>query len=622
MTWRERLLGRRVSSPANEGARGDDAGNAVRGGNEPPQPGWILQPGQVLVGTDAQAASAGVIGSNEADSVVALPDEVSPVAFFPDLPDPSAAQNPNQAVPQPALQAKGASPQIALLRGIKQLTDAVKVTFGPKGKNVVVTNKAGKPFVTRDCLAIAAQIDSGSALEDMGIRMLRDAAERVRAATGEAATTTMIFAHAIFAASVRALTDGANPTLLKQGIEEAISIIVEELVSFAQPVKSQAMIAAIGSLAAKGDEMAGEVIGAAMNKVGKEGVITIEEGQKVTTELEIGEGERFDRGYLSPHFVTDPEHMECVLEDAYLFIHEKKIAAMKDLLPVVEQIARTGRPVIFVAEEFDGEALAALVENKSRGTLQCVAVEAPGFGDRRRAMLEDIAILTGGKVIGEEIGVTLETVTLNDLGRARRIVVDRATTTIVGGAAKQADVEDRIRQIRAQIEGATSDHDRNKLMERFAKVVGGVAIIKIGGSSEAEIKERKARVEVALRATCAALEEGVLPGAGIALVRAAQRLDGLRLDGDARIAVKIVRDACEEPIRQIATNAGYDGTLVLREVLKKTKPSWGFNVATDEYEDLVRALVVDPTKATRVAVLTASAVSVQMLTTGAAVVGA
>src|SRR6266481_5625267 len=445
-----------------------------------------------------------------------------------------------------------------ILRGVNVLADAVTVTLGPKGRNVVLEKSFGAPNITKDGVTVAKEIELEDKFENMGAQMVKEVASKTSEVAGDGTTTATVLARAIFAEGIKMVAAGHDPMSLKRGIDRAVSAIVNELKSLSKPTKDQKEIAQVGTISANNDSTVGEIIAEAMNKVGKEGVITVEEAKGLETTLEVVEGMQFDRGYLSPYFVTDPERMEVVLEDAYLLIHEKKISAMKDLLPVLEQIAKTGRPFILVAEDVEGEALATLVVNKIRGTLQCVAVKAPGFGDHRKAMLEDVAILTGGKVIAEELGIKLESITLNDLGRAKRIVVDKDNTTLVDGAGKRADIEGRIKQIRAQIDETTSDYDREKLQERLAKLIGGVAVIKVGAATEVEMKERKARVEDAMHATRAAVEEGVVPGGGVALIRAQSALDKLKLGEEQNFGVQIVRRALEEPLRWIARNAGAD----------------------------------------------------------------
>ncbi|MFN3322807.1 MAG: chaperonin GroEL [Bryobacteraceae bacterium] len=504
----------------------------------------------------------------------------------------------------------------AILRGVNQLADAVKVTLGPKGRNVVLEKKFGGPTITKDGVTVAKEIELKDPLENMGAQMVREVASKTSDVAGDGTTTATILAQAIFREGVKSVAAGANPMALKRGIERAVEVAVDEVKKLSKPVSGD-MIAQVGTISANGDSTIGNIIAEAMKKVGKDGVITVEESKTMSTELQTVDGMQFDRGYLSPYFVTDPERMEVVLEDPYILIHEKKISNMKDLLPLLEQIARSGRPLLIIAEEVEGEALATLVVNKLRGTLNASAVKAPGFGDRRKAMLEDIAILTGGKAIMEETGIKLEGVRLEDLGRAKRVTVDKDNTTIVDGAGSQKNIEGRIKQLRAQIEETTSDYDREKLQERLAKLAGGVAVIKVGAATETEMKEKKARVEDALHATRAAVEEGIVPGGGVTLVRASRALDGLKVEGDEQIGVDIIRRSCQEPLRQIAGNAGFEGAIVVEKVAAAKEANYGFNAATGAYEDLVAAGVIDPTKVTRTALQNASSISALMLTTEA-----
>jgi len=505
----------------------------------------------------------------------------------------------------------------AILRGVNQLADAVKVTLGPKGRNVVLEKKFGGPTITKDGVTVAKEIELKDPLENMGAQMVREVASKTSDIAGDGTTTATILAQAIFREGVKSVAAGANPMALKRGIERAVELVVEDVKKQSQKVENEQKIAQVGTISANGDSTIGNIIAEAMKKVGKDGVITVEEAKTMVTELQTVEGMQFDRGYLSPYFISDPDRMECVLEDPYILIHEKKISNMKDLLPVLEQIARSGKPLLVIAEEVEGEALATLVVNKLRGTLNACAVKAPGFGDRRKAMLEDISILTGGKAIMEETGIKLEGVRLDDLGRAKRIVVDKDNTTIIEGAGKESAIQGRIKQLRAQIEETTSDYDREKLQERLAKLAGGVAVIKVGAATETEMKEKKARVEDALHATRAAVEEGIVPGGGVALLRAAKALDGVKLEGDEQIGVEVVRRACEEPVRQIVGNAGYEGAIVIEKVRANDNPKFGFNAATLQYEDLVAAGVIDPTKVTRSALQNASSIAALMLTTEA-----
>jgi chaperonin GroEL len=504
----------------------------------------------------------------------------------------------------------------AILRGVNQLADAVKVTLGPKGRNVVLEKKFGGPTITKDGVTVAKEIELKDPLENMGAQMVREVASKTSDIAGDGTTTATILAQAIFREGVKSVAAGANPMALKRGIEKAVERIVDEVKKFSKPVSGDA-IAQVGTISANGDTEIGNTIAEAMKKVGKDGVITVEESKTMSTELQTVDGMQFDRGYLSPYFVTDPERMEAVLEDPYILIHEKKISNMKDLLPLLEQVARSGKPLLVIAEEVEGEALATLVVNKLRGTLNACAVKAPGFGDRRKAMLEDIATLTGGKALMEETGIKLEGVRLEDLGRAKRVTVDKDNTTIVDGGGSPKNIEGRIKQLRAQIEETTSDYDREKLQERLAKLAGGVAVIKVGAATETEMKEKKARVEDALHATRAAVEEGIVPGGGVALLRAGKALTALKGEGDEQIGVDIIRKSVEEPLRQIAGNAGYEGAIVIEKVRSNDDPNYGFNAATGQFEDLVKSGVIDPTKVTRSALQHASSISALMLTTEA-----
>ena len=505
----------------------------------------------------------------------------------------------------------------AILRGVNQLADAVKVTLGPKGRNVVLEKKFGGPTITKDGVTVAKEIELKDPLENMGAQMVKEVASKTSDVAGDGTTTATILAQCIYREGVKAVAAGANPMALKRGIERAVAVVVEEVGKLSTKVENNAKIAQVGTISANGDTEIGSTIAEAMQKVGKDGVITVEESKTMHTELQLVEGMQFDRGYLSPYFVTDPDRMEAVLEDPYILIHEKKISNMKDLLPVLEQIARSGRPLVIIAEEVEGEALATLVVNKLRGTLNVAAVKAPGFGDRRKAMLEDIAILTGGKAIMEETGIKLEGVRVEDLGKAKRITIDKDNTTIVEGAGEHKAIEGRVKQLRTQIDETTSDYDREKLQERLAKLAGGVAVIKVGAATETEMKEKKARVEDALHATRAAVEEGIVPGGGVALVRAAKALDGMKGEGDEQIGINIIRRACQEPLRQIIGNAGYEGAIVVEKVTSNANVNFGFNAATDEYQDLVEAGVIDPAKVTRTALQNAASVSGLMLTTEA-----
>jgi chaperonin GroEL len=506
----------------------------------------------------------------------------------------------------------------AILRGVNQLADAVKVTLGPKGRNVVLEKKFGGPSITKDGVTVAKEIELKDPLENMGAQMVREVASKTSDVAGDGTTTATILAQSIFREGVKHVAAGANPMALKRGIEKAVEVAVAEVKKLSKTVADDVeKITQVATISANGDKTIGGIIADAMKKVGKDGVITVEESRTMVTELDTVDGMQFDRGYLSPYFVTDAERMEVVLEDPYILIHEKKISNMKDLLPVLEQIARSGKPLLIIAEEVEGEALATLVVNKLRGTLNACAVKAPGFGDRRKAMLEDIAILTSGKSIMEETGIKLEGVRLEDLGRAKRVTVDKDNTTIVDGGGKEKDIQGRIKQLRAQIEETTSDYDREKLQERLAKLAGGVAVVKVGAATETEMKEKKARVEDALHATRAAVEEGIVPGGGVALLRASKALLSLKLEGDEQVGVDIVRRACEEPLRQIVSNSGTEGAIVVGKVRENENPNFGYNAATDMYEDLVAAGVIDPTKVTRSALQNASSIASLMLTTEA-----
>jgi chaperonin GroEL len=506
----------------------------------------------------------------------------------------------------------------AILRGVNQLANAVKVTLGPKGRNVVLDKKFGSPTITKDGVTVAKEIDLKDPLENMGAQMVREVASKTSDIAGDGTTTATVLAQAIFREGAKNVVAGANPMELKRGIEKAVDAVIESLKSQSKPVAGN-MIAQVGTISANSDDTIGTIIAEAMEKVGKDGVITVEEAKTLETSLEVVEGMQFDRGYLSPYFVTDPERMEVALENPVILIHEKKISSMKDLLPLLEQVARAGRPLVIIAEDVDGEALATLVVNKLRGTLQAVAVKAPGFGDRRKAMLEDIATLTGGKAITEDLGLKLENIKLEDLGKAKKVTIDKDNTTIVEGGGAQKDIEGRVKQIRAQVEETTSDYDREKLQERLAKLVGGVAVIKVGAATETEMKEKKARVEDAMHATKAAVEEGIVPGGGVALIRAAKALDGLKLEGDQKVGVELIRKALEEPLRWIAANAGQEGSIVVARVKEAKNAGEGYNAATDKYEDMVAAGVIDPTKVVRSALQNASSIASLLLTTEALV---
>jgi len=516
----------------------------------------------------------------------------------------------------------GEESRSAILRGINQLADAVKITLGPKGRNVVIDKKFGSPTITKDGVTVAKEIELKDPLENMGAQMVREVASKTSDVAGDGTTTATVLAQAIFREGVKTVAAGANPMALKRGIDKAVERAIQEIQRMAKPVKGDA-IAQVGTVSANGDATIGNIIAKAMDQVGKDGVITVEESKTMETSLEVVEGMQFDRGYLSPYFVTDAERMEVSLENALILIHEKKISSMKDLLPLLEQVAKLGKPLLIIAEDVDGEALATLVVNKLRGTLNVAAVKAPGFGDRRKAMLEDIAILTGGKVISEDLGIKLESVQLSDLGKAKKITIDKDNTTIVEGGGKQGDIEGRVKTIRAQIDETSSDYDREKLQERLAKLVGGVAVIKVGAATETEMKEKKARVEDAMHATRAAVEEGIVPGGGVALVRAAKVLEKFDAtkDGDAdeQIGVTIVRRALEEPLRQIVQNAGKEGAVVVERVRSDKNDSFGFNAQTEQFEDLVKAGVIDPAKVTRTALQNAASIAGLMLTTEAMV---
>ena len=505
-----------------------------------------------------------------------------------------------------------------IMKGINTLADAVKVTLGPKGRNVVLDKSWGSPTITKDGVTVAKEIELEDKFENMGAQMVKEVASKTSDVAGDGTTTATILAQAIYREGSKLVAAGHNPMALKRGIEKAVATIVEELKKLSKPTQDQKEIAQVGTISANNDETIGNIIAEAMNKVGKEGVITVEEAKSMETTLEVVEGMQFDRGYTSPYFVTDPERMEVVLEDPYILINEKKISSMKDLLPILEQIAKMGRPLLIIAEDVEGEALATLVVNKLRGTLRVCAVKAPGFGDRRKAMLQDIAILTGGQVISEDLGIKLESVTAKDLGTAKRITVDKDNTTIVDGGGTREAIEGRVKQIRAQVEETTSDYDREKLQERLAKLVGGVAVIKVGAATETEMKERKARVEDALNATRAAVEEGVVPGGGVALLRCIPALANLKVEGEEAFGVSIVKRALEEPVRQIANNAGHEGSVVVERV-KNEKAAFGFNAETEIYEDLTLAGVIDPTKVVRFALQNAASVASLLLTTEAMV---
>jgi len=504
----------------------------------------------------------------------------------------------------------------AILRGVDTLADAVKVTLGPRGRNVILEKSFGSPTITKDGVTVAKEIELEDKFENMGAQMVKEVASKTSDVAGDGTTTATVLAQAIYKEGSKLVAAGVNPMAIKRGIEKAVEAVVEELKRLSKPTKDQEEIAQVGTISANNDTTIGNIIAEAMNKVGKEGVITVEEAKGMETTLEIVEGMQFDRGYLSPYFVTDPEKMTVTLSNPYILLNEKKVSTMKDLIPILEQIARMGKPLLIIAEDVEGEALATLVVNKLRGTLQVSAVKAPGFGDRRKAMLEDIAILTGGKVISEDLGVKLESVTLNDLGTAKTVSIDKDNTTIVDGGGTRKDLEGRVKQIRAQIDETTSDYDREKLQERLAKLVGGVAVIHVGAATETEMKEKKARVEDALNATRAAVEEGIVPGGGVALLRASKGLEKVKLEGEEQSGVSLVQRALEEPIRQIANNAGAEGSVVVEKV-KDQKAGFGFNAETGKYEDLMKAGIIDPTKVTRFALQNASSVAALLLTTEA-----
>ena len=502
----------------------------------------------------------------------------------------------------------------SILKGVNTLADAVKVTLGPKGRNVIIDRSYGAPNVTKDGVTVAKEIELEDKFENMGAQMVKEVASKTSDVAGDGTTTATILAQAIFREGAKSVAAGSNPMDVKRGIDKAVDAVVKELKKLSKPTKDAKEIAQVGTISANNDEAIGAIIAEAMEKVGKEGVITVEEAKGLETELEIVEGMQFDRGYLSPYFVTNAEKMEVELEDCLILINEKKISNMKDLLPVLEQIAKMGRPLLIIAEDIEGEALATLVVNKIRGTLHVAAVKAPGFGDRRKAMLEDIAILTGGKMISEDMGYKLENTKIEDLGRAKRITIDKDNTTIIDGAGSRAALEGRVKQIRAQVEETTSDYDREKLQERLAKLVGGVAVIKVGAATETEMKEKKARVEDALNATRAAVEEGIVPGGGVAYLRTLGALDKLKLEGDEEVGVRIIKKSLEEPLKMIANNAGLEGSIVVEKVKEKKGP-YGFNARTDQYEDMIAAGVIDPTKVTRFALQNAASVASLMLTT-------
>ncbi len=512
----------------------------------------------------------------------------------------------------------GENSRQAILRGVNALADAVKITLGPKGRNAVIEKKFGAPIITKDGVTVAKEIELRDPLENMGAQMVREVASKTSDVAGDGTTTATVLAQAIFREGVKTVAAGASPTALKRGIDKAVEVAVEEIKKLHKDVKGD-MIAQVGTISANNDKQIGGIIAEAMKKVGKDGVITVEESKTMDTTLEVVEGMQFDRGYLSPYFITDMDRQEVVLENALILIHEKKISSMKDLLPLLEQIAKLGKPLLIIAEDVEGEALATLVVNKLRGTLQCAAVKAPGFGDRRKAMLEDIAVLTGGKAITEDLGIKLENVKIEDLGKAKKLTIDKDNTTIVEGGGKAGEIEGRVKQIRLQVENTTSDYDREKLQERLAKLVGGVAVIKVGAATETELKEKKARVEDAMHATRAAVEEGIVPGGGTALLRCLNAIDKLKLHDDEAVGVGIVKRALEEPCRQIALNAGFEGAVVIGKIRESKDDNFGFNADTGEYVDLVKAGVIDPAKVTRLALQNAASIAGLMLTTEALV---
>jgi len=508
----------------------------------------------------------------------------------------------------------------AILKGINTLANAVKVTLGPKGRNVLIEKSFGSPTITKDGVTVAKEIELEDKFENMGAQMVKEVASKTSDVAGDGTTTATVLAQAIYREGIKLVTAGHNPMEIKRGIDRAVNVVVDELKKMSKETKGQKEIAQVGTISANNDDTIGKIIAEAMDKVGKEGVITVEEAKGMETTLEIVEGMQFDRGYLSPYFVTDAERMECILDEPYLLIHEKKISSMKDLLPILEQIARSGKPFLILAEDVEGEALATLVVNKLRGTLKCAAVKAPGFGDRRKAMMEDIATLTGGRMIAEDLGIKLENIRMEDLGQAKRVTIDKDNTTIVEGAGKKADIEGRVKQIRAQIEETTSDYDREKLQERLAKIVGGVAIINVGAATETEMKEKKARVEDALHATRAAVEEGIVAGGGVALIRSMPALSKLKLDSAQQLGVDIIKKAVEEPLWWIAQNAGgEESPPIVVDKVKKGKGDFGFNAQTEQYEDLVESGIIDPTKVVRCALQNAASVASLLITTEALV---
>ncbi len=512
----------------------------------------------------------------------------------------------------------GENARADIMKGVDKLADAVRVTLGPKGRNVVIDKKFGSPTSTKDGVTVAKEIELEEPFENMGAQMVKEVASKTSDVAGDGTTTATVLAQAIYREGMKNVTAGANPMELKRGVDKAVEVVVEQIKKLSSPTRERREISQVGTISANNDPTIGELIAEAMEKVGKDGVITVEEAKSMETSLEIVEGMQFDRGYLSPYFVTDPERMECVLEEPYILLHEKKVSNMKDLLPILEQVARSGRPLLIIAEDVEGEALATLVVNKLRGTLRAAAVKAPGFGERRTEMLKDIAVLTKGSAISEDLGIKLENITMNDLGTAKRVTIDKDNTTIVEGGGSTADIQGRVNQIRRQIEETTSDYDREKLQERLAKLVGGVAVINVGAATETEMKEKKARVEDALNATKAAVEEGIVPGGGVAFLRCIASLDKLKLGGDQQIGVNIVKRALEEPIRQIANNAGVEGSIVCQKV-KSLETNMGYDAAADEYVDMMKTGIIDPTKVCRTALQNASSIAGLMLTTEALV---
>lgn len=503
----------------------------------------------------------------------------------------------------------------AILKGVAMLTDAVKATLGPKGRNAILDKKYGAPTITKDGVTVAKEIELKDPWENMGAQLVREVASKTSDTAGDGTTTATVLAHAIYREGMKNVVAGANTMDIKKGIEKAVEVVVDELKKLSKPVQDKKEIAQVGTISANNDASIGELIAEAMDKVGKDGVITVEEAKSMATTLDVVEGMQFDRGYISPYFITDPERMECVLDDAYILINEKKISSMKDLLPILEQTAKMGRPLLILSEEVEGEALATLVVNKLRGTIQVCAVKAPGFGDRRKAMLEDIAVLTGGTMISEDLGIKLESIKISDLGRAKKINVDKENTTIVEGAGDPAKIQGRVKQIKTQVEESTSDYDREKLQERLAKLVGGVAVINVGAATETEMKEKKARVEDALNATRAAVEEGIIPGGGVALLRCLPALKSLKLGNDQQIGVEIIKRALEEPIRQIVNNAGLEGSVIVEKVKHAKELTYGFDADKEEYVDMIKIGIIDPTKVTRYALQNAASVAALMLTT-------